>query len=329
MDHRPRRPAALSLPVTQPSPEVQPLVRQKAHSLGAVGEQWLAGLPGLIRDLERRWSIDVGASLPGGTASYVARARTRDGLDAVLKLSLPAPDFASQVQTLRLAAGQGYARLLAYDVGRHALLQEALGPSMDRLGLPPRQQIETLCAMLRRAWRVPRAPGLTVRPAEEKARSLGELIGRLWESLGRPCSERVVDQALAFAGRRAAAFDPGRCVVVHGDAHPGNALRVVTPRAGAEAGFVFVDPDGFLADPAYDLGVVLRDWCAELRGRDEDAARGLMRSYCALLADRTGVDQRAIWEWGFLERVSTGLYVLDIGAEELGRPFLDTAELLA
>lgn len=54
-----------------------------------------------------------------------------------------------------------------------------------------------------------------------------------------------------------------------------------------------------------------------------------MRSYCALLADRTAVDQRAIWEWGFLERVSTGLYVLDFGAEELGRPFLDTAELLA
>ncbi|MFE6163947.1 aminoglycoside phosphotransferase family protein [Streptomyces sp. NPDC056486] len=316
--------------MTKPAVEVRPLVRQKARSLGALGEQWLAELPRRISDVERRWSVDVdvGRPLPGGTSSYVARARTRDGRDAVLKLSLPSTDFASQVRTLSLAKGQGYVRLLAYDVERHAMLQEALGPSMDRLGLAPRAQIETLCAMLRRAWQAPRAAGLTADPAQEKARALGEMVGRLWESLGRPCSERVVNQALTFAGRRAAEFDPDRCVVVHGDPHPGNALRVTAPRAGAGAGFVFVDPDGFLADPAYDLGVVLRDWCGELRGRDGAAARGLVRSYCALLADRTGVDQRAIWEWGFLERVSTGLYVLDFGAEELGRPFLDTAELL-
>ncbi|MEU3737764.1 phosphotransferase [Streptomyces sp. NPDC032198] len=315
--------------MTEPAVEVQPLVRRKAHSMGALGERWLTELPALLGDLERRWSIGVGAPLPGGTTSYVARARTREGRDAVLKVSLPAPDFAGQVRTLRLAEGRGYARLLAHDLGRHAMLQEALGPSMDRVGLAPRQQIETLCVMLRSAWRVPRAAELTVDPAEEKARTLGDLVARLWESLGRPCSERVVTRALAYAGRRAAAFDPGRCVVVHGDPHPGNALRVLAPRAGADAGFVFVDPDGFLADPAYDLGVVLRDWCAELRGRDRVAAGSLLRSYCALLADRTGVDGQAVWEWGFLERVSTGLFVLGFGAEELGRPFLDTAELLA
>ncbi|MWA15604.1 aminoglycoside phosphotransferase family protein [Streptomyces sp. BA2] len=315
--------------MTEPAAEVQPLVRQKAHSLGAPGRRWLDELPGLLHDLERRWSIGIGAPLPGGSASYVARVRARDGRGAVLKVSLPAPDFTSQVRVLRLAEGRGYARLLAHDLGRRAMLLEALGPSMDRLGLAPRQQMETLCAMLRSAWRVPRAAVLTADPAQEKARALGEMVERLWESLGRPCSERVVTRALTYAEHRAAAFDPGRCVVVHGDPHPGNALRVTAPRAGAEAGFVFVDPDSFLADPAYDLGVVLRDWCAELRGRDRAAARGLIRSYCALLADRTGSDERAIWEWGYLERVSTGLYVLDFGAEERGRPFLDTAELLA
>lgn len=55
------------------------------------------------------------------------------------------------------------------------------------------------------------------------------MIGRSWESLGRPCSERVVTKALTFAERRASAFGPGRCVVVHGDPHPGNALRVPGP----------------------------------------------------------------------------------------------------
>ncbi|MGW0904339.1 aminoglycoside phosphotransferase family protein [Streptomyces sp. NPDC002853] len=319
--------------MTEPAVEVQPVVRQKAHSLGALGERWLAELPGLVRDLERSWSVEAGPPLSGGTSAYVARATACDGRDLVLKVALPAADLTHEARTLRRAEGRGYVRLHADDPDRHAMLLEALGPSMDRLGLAPRRQMETLCAMLRSAWRVPRADapdgGPAFDPAQEKARCLGEMVGRAWENLGRPCSERVVTKALTFAERRATAFDPGRCVVVHGDAHPGNALRVAAPRAGAEAGFVFVDPDGFLADPAYDLGVVLRDWCAELRGRDRPSARGLIRSYCGLLAARTGVDERAIWEWGFLERVSTGLYVLDFGAEDLGRPFLDTAELLA
>ncbi|MFE0131984.1 hypothetical protein ACFWY6_10465 [Streptomyces sp. NPDC059037] len=48
-----------------------------------------------------------GPPLAGGTTSYVARARTHDGRDAVLKLALPEGDFASQVRTLRLADGEG------------------------------------------------------------------------------------------------------------------------------------------------------------------------------------------------------------------------------
>jgi streptomycin 6-kinase len=88
---------------------------------------------------------------------------------------------------------------------------------------------------------------------------------------------------------------------------------------------VFIDPDGFLADPAYDLGVVLRDWCPELLAGD---ALSVARSYCRLLADETGLDEIAIWEWGLLERVSSGLYLLQLGAVDQARPFLTTAERL-
>ena len=306
--------------------EVSPLVRQKAAQLGREGEEWLAGLPGLIADLERRWSISVGRPLGGGTTAFVARVRTADGRDAVLKLAIPEPGFAGQVRTIAAAEGHGYVRLLAYDRERQAMLQEALGDSLDSQPLPPEQKMAVLCAMLRQAWRVPRPAGGTVAPEEEKARGLAELVGRLWEELGRPCSERVAARALQFARQRAAAFDLERCVVVHGDPHPANALRVPAARPGAESGFVFVDPDGFLADPAYDLGVVLRDWCAQLLAGDAPA---VARHYRRLLAARSGVDAAAIWEWGFLERVSTGLYVLQLGSPDIARPFLDTAELLA
>lgn len=307
--------------------EVPVLVRRRAERLGDAGRAWLAGLPDLLADLQRRWSITVGRPLPGGSASYVARARTADGGAAVLKVALPDGGTAAQARTLAVADGRGYARLLAHDAERDALLLEALGPSLADLGFGPERTIAALCATLRLAWQVPRSGGgPAATPAGGKAGQLARLVARLWEEHGRPCPERVVAAALACAERRAAAFDPDRCVVVHGDPHPGNALRVTAPRAGAESGFVFVDPDGFVEDPAYDLGVVLRDWCPLLLAGD---AVALARRYCRLLAGHTGVDETAIWEWGLLERVSTGLYVLDVGAADHARPFLDTAALLA
>jgi streptomycin 6-kinase len=131
----------------------------------------------------------------------------------------------------------------------------------------------------------------------------------------------VIARALTCAERRAAAFDLETAVVVHGDPHPANALRVRSPRPGAESGYVFVDPDGFLSDRGYDLGVVLRDWVTELR-RDV----GLLQRLCTRMADRTGVDPTVIGEWGFLERVSTGLYLMEFGAVAQGRGFLASAE---
>jgi streptomycin 6-kinase len=303
-------------------------VRQRAAHLGPAGEAWLSGLPGLVADLERRWSVTVGAPLPGGTAAFVARARTADGRDVVVKVDPPDPDVntAGQVRTLEAARGQGYALLLAHDVEHRALLLEALGTPLSRLDLPPERQMEVLCALLVRAWQVPRPDSATQRDAQDKAVGLARLVSSLWEDLGRPCSERVLALALTYAERRRAATDVERAVVVHGDPHPDNALRVPAPRPGAEAGFVFVDPDGFLADPAYDLGVVLRGWCGEILDGD---ATGTARRYCRLLAHESGVAETAIWEWGFLERVSTGLYLLRFGADRLGRRYLQAAERLA
>ena len=308
------------------APKIPNLVQQKARSLGPRGERWLATLPDLIADLEHAWAITIGEPLAGGSASYVARARTVAGEGCVLKIAIPDYGFADQVRTIADAEGRGYVRLLAYDTEREAMLLEALGPSLAELALPPERTLTILCQMLAQAWQVPRPSGLMVSPADEKAGRLARSVSRMWERLDHPCSERVVSQALLYAGRRAAAFDLERCVVVHGDPHPGNALQVLTPRHGAEAGFVFVDPDGFLADPAYDLGVALRDWRPQLLSGD---AVALARRYCELLSEQTGIEETAIWEWGFLERVSTGLYALDVGAEAMGRQFLETAEMLA
>ena len=101
----------------------------------------------------------------------------------------------------------------------------------------------------------------------------------------------------------------------------------VAPRAGAESGYVFVDPEGFLCDPEYDLGVVMRDWNEELLAAADPLA--LAHEYCQLLAKETGLDEASIWEWGFIERVSSGLYICAYGSSEHGQLIFQNSTTLA
>lgn len=300
-------------------------VHQKALYQGAEGRRWLASLSRLIRELERDWGVTVGAVLSGGSEAYVAAAKTDTGEDAVVKLEMPPyGSFAGEVRALSAAEGRGYARLLKWDERRHAMLQERLGPSLYESGLPVLARVEILCATLRSAWEVPAPPGLQT--GAEKARWLSEFISAAWEETGRPCSRRVVERALAFAEARRAAFDPAASVLVHGDVADANALRVLEKRPSDPPRFKFVDPDGLLAEPAYDLGVLMREWSGELLVGD---AAGLGLERCALLARLTGVDSRAIWAWGLVERVSTGLFATRVGADHVGKEMLDVAEAWA
>lgn len=319
-----------------PDVRLQPLARAKVASLGAAGEAWEAALPTTLDGLAATWGLTLGAALPGGSASYVVAARTREGAERVVKVAPPdpalLPGVAAEAAVLRAAEGRGYARLHAYDDERHALLLESCGRSLERSALPVTEQLVVLADTLRLAWTVD-VPAVAPPPrGEDRASFLhGFVVDHARRLEGHdlgPRFDAVLEQALECAERRAEAYDPGACVVAHGDAHPANLLRALDDgrgRAAEGTGWVFVDPDGVAADPAYDLGVALREWTGELTG---PGARSRAEGWATLLADRTGQDRRAVWEWGYLERVSTGLYVLGFGAERLGRRFLDSAALL-
>lgn len=300
---------------------LQPLTRARVASLGERGEAWAESLPRRLAELARDWGLDLGRSLPGGSNSYVVRASTADGSSAVLKVVLDGDELVGQVRVLEAADGRGYARLLRADVGRQAILLEALGDPLQSSGRPAPDQLAVLADTLALAWQP--APIDQVPDDQDKAVGLAGLISDHWDRLERPCPVVVRDQALRYAELLAHA-PPESLVVVHGDPHPGNALTVPRRRAGAETGFCFVDPDGFVADRAYDLGVTMRDFSSGVLRE----GRPLVESYAQLLADRTGVDVTRIWRWAFLERVSTGLYVLGFGSEPVGRPFLESAERL-
>lgn len=295
------------------TPLVPAAVREKAKAAGAAS--WLDALPELVADLERGWSITVGRPYQTSTEAFVAEAVLHDATPAVLKVMVPRPgDHArNEITVLKLTAGDGCARLLRDDQARGALLLERLGPSLDQLAFPIAARHEILCAAAMRVWRP--APGAGLPTGADKGRWLAGYITATWEELGRPCTERAVEHALACAVRRVAAHDDERAVLVHGDVHQWNALR-------AGDGFKLVDPDGLLAEAEYDLGVIMREDPLELMHGDP-------RERSRWLARRCGLDAEAIWEWGVVERVSTGLLATKIGLQPVGGQMLAAADHVA
>ena len=290
--------------------DVPNVVREKALAVGAGA--WIDDLSQLVRSIEDEWHLTVGQSYRDSTEAFVAEATCEDGTAAVLKLIVPREGDAAahEATALRLAAGEGCPRLLRDDVGRGALLLERLGRSLHELRLPSRRRHEILIAAAKRIWRPALDAGLPTGAA--KARWLAEFITSMWEELDRPCSERAVEHALECARRRGDAHRDETAVLVHGDVHQWNALE-------AEDGFKLVDPDGLLAQPEYDLAIVMR----------EDPLEGDLHERSRWLARETGLDEEAIWEWGVVERVSTGLLGTRVGLQPIARQMLARADELA
>ena len=289
-----------------------------ANAAAACGAGWwLRDIPRLVADLEAEWSVSVEQPYPHATEAFVAEARLGDGTPAVLKLLIPRDGAAArhEITMLRLAEGRGCAALLRHDAIRGALLLERLGPSLYELGRPLAQRLEILVATVATAWRPAADSGLPT--GADKARRLVDSVTTQWEELDHPCTEAAFDHALACAARRIAAHDDARAVLVHGDVHQLNALQVP-----GRATFKLIDPDGLLAEPECDLGVMMRNDPMELLDGDP-------RARARWLAQRCGLDATAIWEWGVVERVASGLWCTRIDLQPLGRQMLMVADRLA
>lgn len=286
------------------------VVRNKALAAGAA--HWLDELPALVASLEREWHVVVGRPFADATEAFVAEATLDDGTSTVLKVIVPRDGDAAmnEIKVLRLTRGEGCVALLRDDAERGALLLERLGRSLYELALPIEERLEILCSTAARVWRP--APDSGLPTGADKGRWLADSITTTWEELDRPCSERAVAHALACAARRIDAHDDERAVLVHGDVHQWNAIE-------AASGFKLVDPDGLLAEAEYDMGILMREDPLELRPDDE-------RERTRWLARRTGLDPTAIWEWGVIERVSTGLLGTKIGLQPTAREMLAVAD---
>ena len=249
------------------------------------GRRWWTDLPGIVADLETEWGIKTGLPFVGGSASWVAPARTASGGSAVLKVNLPHREAREEATALSLWNGAGAVLLYRYDAERWALLVERCKPgvSLAAAGLDPVEALSTAAVVLRRLWSA-------VVPADSSFEALADVTAE-WatlvrERMGRyrpPIDAGVVEVGAQLLERLP--LDPSApTVVLHGDFNPGNVLSAerepwlaidAKPMIG-DAGYDTVPIIGQIGD-LYDLGdtddvLVHRPSCSLILSRSPSIA---------------------------------------------------------
>jgi streptomycin 6-kinase len=271
-----------------------------------------------VRPVCRVWGLTAERWLDGGAGTPPLAVATADGTPAVLKISGPG-SLDTAVRVMQAASGRGYVRVLAWDATRGALLTERLGEGLWEAAPTLAEQAQVVVPLLRDAWSVPLDCGS---PFAGKASSLLGILADLAPRYGSG-HPGAVALARRYAIDLSAAERPE--VVCHGDPHPGNVLR-------RDGGWALIDPDGFIGERAYDLGVVLRDACREIVAEEAvQPGSGLtwLRERCRHVGRLADVDPERVWRWGLVERVTSGLYLRWFGHAAESATFLDTAETLA
>jgi len=207
---------------------------------------WLATVSETVKQLEQRWSLEVGAPfLPGGQAAWVAPARTKAGEDVVVKVGWRHPEAEHEAAGLRVWDGQGSVRVYATEESDDtiALLIERCVPGTALASrLEPEQDL-VIASLLSRLWRE-LAPGHEFRPLQEMCDA--------WADAFEQKSARrrgVLDPGLAREGAalfRSLPASAERNVLLCTDLHAENVL------AAQREPWLMIDPKPYVGDPTYD-----------------------------------------------------------------------------
>ncbi len=277
------------------------------------GPEWLAGLPQRTARLAHLWGLTLGPPFRSGVAAWTAPARTADGADVVLKLSLPHDEARGEADALRLWAGRGAVRLLDDAPDDWALLLERCRPGSDLLADPAPDD-----ARLRAGAHVLRSlrttagdrPPAGLRPMIATCDRGAEVLLRTAARSAGPAAAAgvvtdtgVVDDAAALL--RELPRSAGPDAVVHGDLNPGNILR--DDRAAERGGtdWLAIDPKPLLGDPAYDPWPLVSQVGRPFAGADPVAS---LRDRTRLVADVAGLDADRVAAWAFARGVQSAYW---------------------
>lgn len=270
---------------------------------GPAGAEWFGRLPETLEACARRWSLALGRAFEPVSYNYVVRAERAGGARAVLKVGFPGRELAREAAALRHFGGRGCARLLESDLEAGALLIERLEPGTSLVKLVNEAEDEEATAaaagVMRELWR-PAPDGHDFPTAADWAEGFGRLRRRFGGGCG-PLPREVVEEAEALFGELLdSSAEPA---LLHADLHHGNVLS-----AGAGR-WLAIDPQGLVAEPAYEAGALLRNPLPRLFGLRRPVE--LLSRRLDTLAAELGLDRARLRGWGLAQAVLSAWWSIE------------------
>ena len=295
---------------------------RRAELLGQQGQQWLADLQAVVTQTLEDFGLTFIDTLPGGSESYLALTQGSDGIRCVVKVMMPNDHgMAAELAGLQAAKGRGYAKLIGADPKRGVLVIEELGAAIADSGLPIQQQLQHITQALKLSWQADIDPSALVDGAN-KADWLYHHIQHTPSKIAGHVEKALIHRALDHIDLRRSQWRQDAFVLVHGDAHEHNTLA---DGSTEQASYKLIDPDGLFFEAAYDLGILLRNWIDAYQIAKPATA---LTQRATWLAEQTQVSRQAIVSWGFVEIVSTGIHLLELGFADEGQRYLDLGQTL-
>jgi streptomycin 6-kinase len=259
------------------------------------GEDWLQTLPGLLRDLLDEWELEPTGRSMSGFCSVVIPVRVLEtGDPAVLKVTWPHPEAATEALALQTWNGHGAVRLVRADPARFALLLERLD-TRDLTDVP----IDDACAVIGDLLATLR------KPPHPRVPRLTDYAGRQAQELHAAppvIPRRYLDQAAALA-RELVARPPSEERLLHTDLHYANVLA-------AERGpWLAIDPKPMAGDPAFEVAPALWNRADELGTGSQ--VRWSLRRRLEIICDRGGLDEGRARAWTIVREADNALGVAD------------------
>ncbi|MGW8350957.1 aminoglycoside phosphotransferase family protein [Streptomyces wedmorensis] len=261
---------------------------------GEPGEAWLAGLPGIVKELLERWECEPDGEVMHGGVGVVVPVRRRARERAVLKVSFPHPGNIHEPDAFEAWGGRGAVRLHERDDARFAMLLERVRSS-TLADVEDGDEVVTVAGRLNRRLAVPAPPGLP--RLRERADAWEEELRGDAEELPHALPREALDAALATV-RELGRGQPD--TLVHGDLHARNILR-----ADREP-WLAVDPKGYAGDPAYDGGTLLKSRALTLLDAD-DLTKAVHR-VLDVFAEAAELDRERVRRWAQFHAVQAAFW---------------------
>jgi streptomycin 6-kinase len=277
--------------------DFEPLRTRHRARWGEAGEQWVAGLPGVIDRCRQRWDLTPEHRFPS-TFNFVCAMRRVDGAHAVLKTCFPGSgEYWSESRALALAGGDdGVVEVLDRWDDEHGLLLDRLMPGSSLRPLVPGRDDEAtaiVAGVMASFW--------AAKPAD---RHLTDIVGfaddfveyRRDHGAGGPVPRAHIDRAEALF--RELSESMTRRVLLHGDLHHDNVLD-------ADGRWIIIDPKGMIGEPEFEVAAFVRNPPTELA--EQPRLRELLHGRVAQLAAALRLDPARAGAWSYCQAVLAGV----------------------